>query len=143
MVLEHAGRERICYSQEERQQLAETRRPPEAVMVWLGRYSGRHASRLISDRRLTFVNVRDPSRIEFALISTIAVGAVALQIFCPPSIPEIRLGIGGLEAWANRAVQLWPLEQDSIHWPPPQALDDPLLVAFINRFISELNQPIS
>lgn len=130
MVLEHASpRAKKIYTFEQRNYLKENRRPPSGIAVCVASYNG--------TRRLhsTLKNLRAETA-ERVQTATVAVDNVIVQVTTgpwPTDRPH-RVISGEQSRWDSYVVDIWPIQQREVAWPPAQRVTDEDLYAFADRF---------
>lgn len=130
MVLEHASpRAKKIYTFDQRNYLKENCRPPSGIAVCVARYNG--------TRRLhsTLKNLRAETA-ERVQTATVAVDNVIVHVTTgpwPTDRPH-RVISGEQRRWDPYVVDIWPIQQQEVAWPPAQRVTDQDLYAFADRF---------
>jgi hypothetical protein len=130
MVLEHAvPRTKKIYTFDQRNYLKENRRPPGGIAVCLSSYNG--------TRRLhsTLKNLRAATS-ERVQTATVAIDNIILQVTAgpwPTDRPH-RVISGEQRRWEPYVIDIWPIQQQEVAWPPLQQVTDEDLYAFADRF---------
>lgn len=130
MVLEQASpKAKKIYTFEQRSYVRENHRPPAGISVCLASYNG--------TRRLhsTLKNLKAATgeRIQTA---TVAIDNAILQITAGPWLIDRPHRVISREQkrWDPYVIDIWPIQQTEVGWPPTEQVTDDDLYAFADRF---------
>lgn len=138
MVFEFTQRDADPYfTAEERSDFAESwERIPAGVLVLAAR-AAEHRTLYTRTNQVAWNSGGGAGRP--ALVSTIAFGSLALQVFAfrpPEHFNQVDFSLVDRDEWARRRVQIWPMKRLPVTWPPPFPILD--LDEFHRRFESQM-----
>jgi hypothetical protein len=129
----------IFFSSIERQVFMRSLAIPAGTLMFLGSYVGSHQM-FARETRPAFqdadadLSSRDEMR---GYSVTFAIKHLALQIitFRRPENPSSGVDTIQIRGdWSSAEVQIWPLVDDTVRWPPPEHFDDEGFDLFVNRW---------
>ncbi len=108
------------YTRDECRNLREFRTIPPLTLMWIGRTDGMHLWNMGTDFTL---NDLEGKHLATIIASTIVAGHFVTQVVAVHMNPEDK-PLSGLPCklgdWADKLVQIWPLQPPVVHWPPPK-----------------------
>lgn len=123
-------------------------RPGGRQQVWLGRYQGRDPHH--SWRRVAAHHIDGPAEGEQdaeGYLVAVTIGELAMVVLGHTfSLAGIRVGdpLPGIalhESFPGQLVQVWPLKNETVRWPPPTILDDAVLDAIVRSLGQPMPEP--
>lgn len=143
---EHLTRSRIevpFFTEEQRAYLRSKTRPPDSLLLWIGRYVGaqRDAGWLMPTRSWAPL-LDDPTIGTDVYSATYSIGQILIQLVGVHAFPldndkergasfhvPVRPGL-----WHEALLPIWPLPDKQTKWPPAKAFDDKGFQALAGRW---------
>jgi len=121
------------YRREDRSAFRHTLVPPIQTAVWIGRCA--QSNNLHGEaRKLHVSNPTATNPLEDGCATTFVIGRLVIQVLSVKRKPDAMHGNLRLRMrsgpWDKSLVQIWPVENQRVAWPPPESfsdLDDGLL----------------
>lgn len=119
-------------------------RPGGRQQVWLGHYEGSqpdHSFRRVAAHEIGCDNDEDDAH---GYLLVVTIGQLALVVLGHTfSLRDVRVGdpLPGIslhESFPGQLIQIWPLTNETVRWPPPTIVDDTALEAIVRS----LGRPI-
>jgi hypothetical protein len=114
--------------------------PDHGVLIWLASYIGPPGLTITSGRIAPLADPHGPvPRDVMAYGVTISISKVALQVlsFRHKTFGRLYGGIRprSIRAWDDAVINIWPLREGAVFWPPRVGLDNPGMLAFNDRWL--------
>jgi hypothetical protein len=115
------------YSAEQRSMFRATLVPPPETAIWLGRCA---QSNLLHGeaRKLHVSNPTATNPLEDGCATTFVTGRLVIQVLSVKRKPEASRGNLRLRIqagpWERKLMQIWPIENQRVNWPPPESFSD-------------------
>jgi hypothetical protein len=115
------------YTPEERSAFRQTLVPPMQTAVWLGRCT--QSNNLHGEaRKLHVSNPTATNPLEDGCATTFVIGRLVMQVLSVKRKPNAMHGSLRLRMrsgpWDKKLVQIWPVENQRVVWPPPESFSD-------------------
>jgi hypothetical protein len=115
------------YTPEERSAFRQTLVPPVQTAVWLGRCA--QSNNLHGEaRKLHVSNPTATNPLEDGCATTFVIGRLVMQVLSVKRKPNAMHGSLRLRMrsgpWDKKLVQIWPVENQRVVWPPPESFSD-------------------
>jgi hypothetical protein len=115
------------YTPQERSAFRQTLVPPMQTAVWLGRCA--QSNNLHGEaRKLHVSNPTATNPLEDGCATTFVIGRLVMQVLSVKRKPNAMHGSLRLRMrsgpWDKKLVQIWPVENQRVAWPPPESFSD-------------------
>lgn len=115
------------YTPQERSAFRQTLVPPMQTAVWLGRCA--QSNNLHGEaRKLHVSNPTATNPLEDGCATTFVIGRLVIQVLSVKRKPDAMHGNLRLRMrsgpWDKKLVQIWPVENQRVAWPPPESFSD-------------------
>jgi hypothetical protein len=115
------------YTAEQRSTFRQTLTPPTDTAIWLGRCA--QSNNLHGEaRKLHVSNPTATNPLEDGCATTFVIGRLVMQVLSVKRKPDAMHGSLPLRMrsgpWDKKLVQIWPVENQRVAWPPPDSFSD-------------------
>jgi hypothetical protein len=130
----------LYHTRQERGWFRQTHLPPRITQIWIGGYVGGEPG-LGWSQSLYFALDSNPEQLSKAYCTTFTIGHLALQVLSHRWTKQAA-GADRVTArtkhgpWGPTEIWIWPVQSNSVLWPPEQVFDDAGVEEWFERWVS-------